>query len=99
MTATEPALTLAGACDAGDLLGLIGMDVLVIGPGQAEAATALVDLMLSTGGELVTVLAGADIADGVLERLERHVSAAHPGVEFVAYQSGQADEVLQVGVE
>ncbi|WP_296388674.1 DAK2 domain-containing protein [Williamsia sp.] len=99
VTASEPALTLAGACDTGDLLGMIGVDVLVIGPGQSEAATALVDLMLSTGGELVTVLAGADIADGVLERLERHVSAAHPGVEFVAYQSGQADEVLQVGVE
>ncbi len=99
MTATEPALTLAGTCEAGDLLGLIGVDVLVIGHGQFEAAIALVDLMLSTGGELVTVLAGADLEDGVLAKLERHVAASHPGVEFVSYRSGQADQVLQVGVE
>ncbi|MGZ8176388.1 DAK2 domain-containing protein [Williamsia sp. SKLECPSW1] len=99
VTATETALTLAGTCEPGDLLGLIGVDVLVIGPDQVSAATALVDLMLGTGGELVTVLAGADIADGVVDALERHVSSAHPGVEFVAYTAGQPGEVLQVGVE
>lgn len=98
-TATESALTLAGTCEPGDLLGLIGVDVLVIGPDQLAAATALVDLMLGTGGELVTVLAGADIGTDVLDGLERHVATAHPGVEFVSYASGQAGEVLQVGVE
>ncbi|GAA2067712.1 DAK2 domain-containing protein [Williamsia deligens] len=99
VTATETALTLAGTCEPGDLLGLIGVDVLVIGPDQVSAATALVDLMLGTGGELVTLLAGADIDDGVVEAVERHVASAHPGVEFSAYEAGQPGEVLQVGVE
>ncbi|MBT0565422.1 DAK2 domain-containing protein [Williamsia sp. CHRR-6] len=97
--ATEPMLTLAGMCEVGDHLGLIGVDILVIGADQIAAATALVDLMLSTGGELVTVLAGADIADGVIDALGEHVALAHPGVEFVAYPAGQPGEVLQVGVE
>lgn len=99
VTATETALTLAGTCEPGDLLGLIGVDVLVIGSDQVSAATALVDLMLGTGGELVTVLAGSEIDDGVVDAVERHVSSAHPGVEFVAYSAGQPGEVLQVGVE
>ncbi len=99
VTATEKALTFAGTCKPGDQLGLIGNGVLVIDPEVYGAAAGLIDLLLSTGGEMVSVLAGRNLDPDVLERLERHVNTRHPGVEFVSFPGGQVGELLQVGVE
>lgn len=99
VTATERALTFAGTCEAGDHLGLIGDGVLVIDPEILGAASALIDLLLSTGGEMVSVLAGRNLDPEVLDQLERHVNTHHPGVEFVSFPGGQVGELLQVGVE
>lgn len=99
VTATEKALTFAGTCEAGDHLGLIGDGVLVIDPEILGAASALIDLLLGTGGEMVSVLAGRNLDPDVLEQLERHVNTHHPGVEFVSFPGGQVGELLQVGVE
>ncbi|MFW0792698.1 DAK2 domain-containing protein [Gordonia sp. CPCC 205515] len=92
-------MTLAGTCEVGDMLGLIGSDVLVISADQTGAATALIDLMLATGGELVTVLAGADVDDEVLEAITVLMRRNYQGVELAIYRTGQSDQVLQVGVE
>ncbi|PVY34045.1 hypothetical protein C7458_101451 [Williamsia muralis] len=99
VVATETALTFAGTCRPGDHLGLIGDGVLVIDREILGAATGLIDLLLSTGGEMVSVLAGRNLDPGVLEQLEHHVNTNHPGVEFVSYPGGQVGELLQVGVE
>ncbi len=98
---TERMMTLAGTSEPGDMLGYIGSDALVIGHAPLEAATALLDLMLATGGELITVLAGALLDDHpeVLAGLEDHVRQVYPGIELTVYRCGQADSVLQVGVE
>ncbi|PXW32501.1 UNVERIFIED_CONTAM: hypothetical protein DES50_103287 [Williamsia faeni] len=99
VTATERTLTFAGTCEPGDHLGLIGDGVLVIHPEIIGAAAGLVDLLLSTGGEMVSVLAGRNLEPEVLEQLEHHVNTHHPGVEFVSFPGGQVGELLQVGVE
>ncbi|WP_036518156.1 DAK2 domain-containing protein [Nocardia sp. 348MFTsu5.1] len=99
VTATERTLTFAGTCEPGDHLGLIGDGVLVIHPEIIGAAAGLVDLLLSTGGEMVSVLAGRNLEPEVLEQLEHHVNTQHPGVEFVSFPGGQVGELLQVGVE
>ena len=102
VTATERTLTFAGTCEPGDHLGLIGDGVLVIHPEIIGAASGLVDLLLSTGGEMVSVLAGRNLDPEVLEQLEQlehHVNTQHPGVEFVSFPGGQVGELLQVGVE
>ncbi|MGB3696236.1 MAG: DAK2 domain-containing protein [Gordonia sp. (in: high G+C Gram-positive bacteria)] len=92
-------MTLAGTCDIGDTLGLIGSDVLVIAPEQRQAATALLDLMLATGGEMVTVLAGRDLDDRARETIADHVHVNYPGIELALYETGQSSHLLQVGVE
>lgn len=92
-------MTLAGTCDVGDVLGLIGSDVLVIAPDQTGAATALIDLMLATGGELVTVLVGADVDPGVVEALDAHLRRNFAGVELATYDTGQSDDLIQIGIE
>jgi uncharacterized protein len=92
-------MTLAGTCEVGDVLGLIGSDVLVIAPDQTGAATALVDLMLATGGEMVTVMAGSAVDDAALDAVAEQMRRSYAGVELAVYWTGQPDQLLQIGVE
>lgn len=96
---TGKMMTLAGTCEIGDTLGLIGSDVLVIAPEQPEAATALIDLMLATGGEMITILAGTDLDPVAYERIEEHVRREYAGIELAIYDGGQSTQLLQIGVE
>lgn len=98
-SATHRALTWAGMCAPGDALGVIGGEVMVVEPCAGTAATTLVDLMLGTGGELVTVLVGAGADDELIRTIVRHAAERHPAVELAVYPGGQPDEVLQIGVE
>ncbi|GAC57229.1 hypothetical protein GOHSU_17_00330 [Gordonia hirsuta DSM 44140 = NBRC 16056] len=98
-TADGAMMTLAGTCQIGDTLGLIGSDVLVIKKTQSEAAVALIDLMLAIGGELVTILAGAGLQDEAHAAIADHVRTEHPGIELAVYPGGQTNQLLQIGVE
>ncbi|MFN8070584.1 MAG: DAK2 domain-containing protein [Mycobacterium sp.] len=100
--ATEKALTWAGACAPGDGLAISGNEVVVVSPDAGTAAARLIDLLLSSGGELVTVLIGAAAetdADTLAERLAAHVHRRHPGTEFSSYRTGHRGDVLLIGVE
>ncbi|GAC66303.1 DAK2 domain-containing protein [Gordonia soli] len=99
ISAPTKMMTLAGTCEVGDVLGLIGSDVLVIAPDQSAAVTALLDLMLATGGEMVTVLAGSEVDDEALDAVSELMRRSYAGVELGVYRTGQADQLLQVGVE
>jgi DAK2 domain fusion protein YloV len=97
--ATEEALTWAGTCAPGDGLGISGDEVLIVGPDVTAAAAGLIDLLLLSGGELVTVLAGEDAGDEVGEALRTHVHHNHPGTELVTYRTGHRGDALLIGVE
>ncbi|WP_067669497.1 DAK2 domain-containing protein [Nocardia miyunensis] len=97
--ARERALTIVGTCARGDGLGLVGNDVVVIDPEPRAAARTLLDRMLGLGGELVTLLLGADAPDELGEDLAEHITATFPGVEVVAYSGGQPVDLVQIGVE
>ncbi|MEC3915105.1 DAK2 domain-containing protein [Nocardia sp. CDC160] len=97
--APERALTMVGMCEAGDGLGLVGHDVVVIDSDVRAAGRTLLDRMLGLGGELVTMLIGCDAPEGLSEELAAHVAAGFPGVEVVVYPGGQAGDVVQIGVE
>ncbi|MFI1828059.1 DAK2 domain-containing protein [Streptomyces sp. NPDC020412] len=93
--------TTAGVCQAGDVLGLIDGDVAVIGADVTSTATAVLDRMLSAGGELVTLVLAADLPDGpqLAVRLQRHVRERHLAVDTVVYEGGPATSPLLIGVE
>lgn len=97
--ADRDALTLVGRCVAGDLLGMVGHDVALIETDPVEAVCRLVGRLLSSGGELVTLLLGddfdAEVTDAVVDRLRR----AHPDVEVVGYAAGPGTVLARVGVE
>lgn len=97
--AAAEALTWVGRCQAGDILGLIDDEVVLIDTDSGAAARMLIDRMLSSGGELVTVLLGRDAPDGVGDELARHLHAVHPEVELAVYPGGQPQSLLLMGVE
>jgi fatty acid kinase len=97
--ATEEALTWAGTCKPGDGLGISGDEVLIVGEDLAAAGAGLIDLFLAAGGELVTVLTGAEVDPGVGEALQEHVHRRHLGAELVTYHTGHRGDALLIGVE
>jgi dihydroxyacetone kinase-like predicted kinase len=97
--AVRDAITMAGQCRAGDVLGLAEGDVLVIGETVPEVSVQLVDRLLATGGELMTVVLGADAPTGLAGEVERHLQATHPEVELVVYDGGQPVYPVLIGVE
>ena len=101
--ATQQALTWAGACLPGDGLGISGGEVVVVDPHPGAAAARLIDLLLGSGGELVTVLIGAavspDEADALSAALAEHVRHRHPGTEFNSYRTGHRGDLVFIGVE
>ncbi len=97
--AVAEALTWVGRCQAGDVLGMIDDDVVLIDSDPLAAACSLLDRMLSTGGELVTVLLGSDAPDGVTDALTEHLHEVHPEVELAVYPGGQPLSILLAGVE
>ncbi|WP_130797662.1 DAK2 domain-containing protein [Streptomyces otsuchiensis] len=96
--AASEAWTSAGICQAGDVLGLIDSDVAVIGADITDVATAVVERMLSAGGELVTLVVGADAPAGLAAELERWVRRSRLGVDTVVCAGRQAAPLL-IGVE
>jgi uncharacterized protein len=97
--AVENALTFAGPCEPGDGLGIAGDEVLVVRHDVAATARRLIDLLLATGGELVTVLIGAGAGAHVGAELEAHVHEHHLGTELVTYHTGHRGDLLLIGVE
>jgi dihydroxyacetone kinase-like predicted kinase len=105
--ATESALTWAGRCQPGDGLGIAGDEVLIVAADVTGAAIGLLDLLLASGGDLVTVLIGAGLeteapgisATAVAEVLQDHVHDNHPGTELMTYRTGHRGDVLLIGVE
>ncbi|MFJ9635976.1 DAK2 domain-containing protein [Streptomyces sp. NPDC101178] len=91
--------TMAGVCQAGDVLGLIDGDVAVIGADVPATARTVLDRMLAAGGELVTLVLGEDVPDALADALEEYVREGHLAVDTVVYRGGHQRAPLLIGVE
>jgi hypothetical protein len=81
----------------GGYAGQDGDEVRVIAATQGEAAAALAAVLLSGGGELVTLMEGAGAEPGLARRVADHIGQAGPGPEVVCYDGGPVP--LLIGVE
>ncbi|MER6899621.1 dihydroxyacetone kinase, partial [Amycolatopsis sp. NPDC000740] len=103
--AREESLTWVGRAQSGDVIGLVDDEVVLIEPAPASAtnlvaaAVSVLNRMLALGGELVTVLSGADAPPRVAAELAEQLRLEHPEVELTSYAGGQSDAVLLMGVE
>ncbi|AVH56278.1 MULTISPECIES: DAK2 domain-containing protein [Streptomyces] len=91
--------TMAGICQAGDVLGLIDGDVAVIGSDITATAETVLDRMLAAGGEMVTLVLGDAAPDAIAAHLESRVRESHLAVDTVVYRGGRQGALLLIGVE
>jgi dihydroxyacetone kinase-like predicted kinase len=96
--AVKEAITTAGHCVPGDVLGAVEGDFAVVGQDLFQVAVEVVERMLGGGGELVTVVSGAG-GEELAPRIARHVEAHHPTVDVLVYEGGQERYPLLFGVE
>jgi len=92
-------MTMAGVCYAGDILGMIEGDVVVIGTDLEQTAGQVLEWMLQGGGELVTLISGQGAHAELVERMTERLHGIRPDVECVTYEGGQPESVLLIGVE
>ncbi len=90
---------MAGRCRPGDVLGLIEGDVAVIGSELAAVTVEVAERLLASGGDLVTIVTGADCPVDLGEELAGQLSAGHPGLEVEVHAGGQPHYPVLLGVE
>ncbi|MFT6564296.1 MAG: DAK2 domain fusion protein YloV [Actinomycetes bacterium] len=97
--AVRQAVTTAGVCEIGDVLGLVGGDIAVIGSSLSNVAAEVLNRMLDAGGELVTVVAGEQADQALIDVVERVSEEGRSDVEVEIVMGGQPLWPLIIGVE
>jgi DAK2 domain fusion protein YloV len=98
--AARQAMTMAGPCEPGDALGVVAGDFAVVGSALADVATEVLERLVVGGGELVTIVSGADDPEGALaEHCTAWLAEHHPYVDAVVYDGGQERYPLLLAVE
>ena len=92
-------MTMAGRCEVGDVLGIVDGDFVEIGRDVTAVAAAVAARLLAAGGELLTVVLGADVPDDLAAALTERVRR-HPGaVEVQVLHGGQPRYPVLLGAE
>ena len=97
--AAREAITSAGVCRVGDALGVVQGDFVVVGRDLARVAVQVLDRLLATGGELVTLVTGQDADADLVAAVTGHLRGTRRDVEVVILDGGQARYPLLLGVE
>ena len=97
--ASKDALTMVGPCREGDVLGLAEGDIIQIGSDVATTADALVDRLVGTGGELLTVVRGEELPVAQAQAIVDAAVRRHPGIDAVLIDGGQPLWPVIIGVE
>lgn len=96
--AVRRAMTTAGPCEPGDVLGVVEGDFVVVGEDLFTVAVEVLERLLGGGGELVTVVAGGG-GEELARRCAGHLARVHPTVDVVVYDGGQERYPVLLGVE
>ena len=97
--ATKDAMTSAGLCRVGDVLGVVAGDVVEVGTQPEVVVGAILHRLLSTGGELVTLLAGQEATKELIEEARAEAISQQPSLDVVVIDAGQPLWPLIIGVE
>ncbi|MGO1167100.1 MAG: DAK2 domain-containing protein [Janibacter sp.] len=95
--AVKSGLTSGGPCEIGDVLGVVRGDITIVGSDLEEVGGRVLDAITGGGAELVTMVLGEGVPDGLVERLTRRVSAQLVEVETI--DGGQPHYPLLFGAE
>jgi fatty acid kinase len=97
--AETAAITMAGRCRPGDVLGVVEGDVVEIGDSAIEVGWRVIGRLLPTGGELLTLVTGEGAEPTLATELADRARRAAEGLEVAILDGGQRRYVLLVGLE
>jgi DAK2 domain fusion protein YloV len=97
--AEKSAMTMAGRCHPGDVLGAVQGDVVIIGTSLADVAWQVAERLLVAGGELLTLVRGIGADDDLLPALTARVRGWSPAVDVELLDGGQPRYPLLLGLE
>ncbi|HKX67214.1 MAG TPA: DAK2 domain-containing protein [Intrasporangium sp.] len=97
--ANRVGLTSGGPCQPGDVLGVVDGDIVIVGSDQLVVAREVVNRLLSSGGELVTLVLGESAPQGLVGAIEAAARKQHRGVEVTVLDGGQPVYTALIGVE
>jgi DAK2 domain fusion protein YloV len=97
--AVRDAITVAGVCRAGDVLGVVQGDFTIVGDDLVDVASEVLDRLLSGGGELVTLVTGETAPQGLAATVGERLRRRHPEVEVSLLHGGQPRYPLLIAVE
>ena len=93
-------MTSGGHCRPGDALGIVDGDIVLVGDDLSTIAVLGARAPPRAGGELVTLLTGADTDAELLDGVQRVSSIDEvPHAEVSVLARGQAASPLLIGVE
>ena len=97
--ARERAMTMAGPCEPGDVLGVVEGDFVAVGSTVDDVVRQVVVRLLSGGGELLTLVTGEGASAELTDAVKSAVRANRPDIDTVVYDGGQRRYPLLVAVE
>ncbi|PYI54338.1 DAK2 domain-containing protein [Paenibacillus flagellatus] len=84
---------------AGDYLGIRDGHIVVSTPDLLAACSRLIDDMMAGGGEVVTILTGAEASEPVTAAIAAYVEEAYPDAELEVHPGGQPVYSYLIAVE
>lgn len=97
--AVKDAVTTAGTCHVDDVLGLVDGDIVEIQDSLTSAADRVIERMLASGGELITVVSGQDADAKLVASVVATAERVNPDVEVEVIEGRQPLWPLILGVE
>lgn len=97
--ADRAALTSGGRCEAGDVLGMVDNDVVLVGSDLETVGIDVARRLVSSGGELLTVVVGQGAPAGLGPAVADAAGRERRGLETSVLDGGQPIYTLLLGVE
>ena len=97
--AARDAETAAGVVRAGDWLGLVEGEVIMVGDDPGRLAAKLVSERRADEHEILTLIVGADASDPEAAGLETALREAAPDLDLQVHRGGQPHYPYLIGLE